>query len=245
LSDNSEKAEITLAHQGGVSEISFFNPKANSLTGSQLIELCAAIDNASSESSTKLIYLFSRGDGAFSAGASFEEFKAIKTYEQAREFFGGFARLMMAMKNSSKPIVLRVQGKVVGGGLGIVSCADYVIASSDASARLSEIGLSIGPMTIGLAVERKIGVGNFSAMTLDTEWRDSDWAMKVGLYSQVCSDSKSLNDCVKERLGQLSKVSPLALSENRKMLWEGTNHWESTLEERIDSVAKLFIAAHK
>jgi methylglutaconyl-CoA hydratase len=237
----SENGSLTVATSNNVSTICFFHEKANCFPLSLLQELSSAIRKCSNDTSSRVIFIKSDGAGAFSAGASFEEFKRIKTPQEAEEFFWGFANVMLAMRDSPKPIVLRVHGKVVGGGLGIVSCADYVIAHSSAAIRLSEIGLGIGPFTIGLGVERRIGNARFSALVLDAQWRSANWALESGLYSQVCESQEQLEDQLAVILVHLASLDPETLRANRKMLWEGTSYWDQLFKDRVETVSKLLL----
>lgn len=237
----SEPGSVTLATHEGISAIRFSHEKANCFPLQLLQQLGKAIRAASQDSSSNIILVSSSGDGAFSAGASFDEFKRITSTEEAEEFFWGFADVMLAMRESSKPIVTRVQGKVVGGGLGIVACSDYVIAHSSAAIRLSEIGLGIGPFTIGVAVERRIGNGRFSSLVLDAEWRTAEWAEQAGLYSQICTSIDELNIAVDAVSQHLLSVNPETLRQNRMMLWSGTSNWEAILKERVAVVADLLL----
>jgi methylglutaconyl-CoA hydratase len=238
---SSFQGEVGLSIVDGVAQITFSHPKANCFSRTQLEKLSDVISNAGLNSNVKIILLKSSGDRAFSAGASFDEFKKIKSVPEAKEFFMGFAKVILAMRNASKPIICRVHGKAVGGGVGIIAASDYVIACQAAHIRLSELELGLGPFTIGLALERKIGAAHFSNITLDSEWRDANWAKACGLYSRVAKDIIELDSIVEELLKKLSALSAAALAANKKLLWQGSDCWEKELDKRAQEVAELLL----
>ena len=170
----------------GVTTIEFFHPQSNSLPGKILEELAKEIHFAGTHAETKVIVLKSDGEKAFCAGASFDELLQIKTEAEGLQFFSGFAHVINAMRKCPKLIIVRIQGKCVGGGVGLAAAADYAIATEKADIKLSELAIGIGPFVVGPAVERKIGVAAFSALSIDaTMWRNSEWAKKKGLFAEA------------------------------------------------------------
>src|SRR6476620_2544928 len=163
--------------KNGIGTITFFHPQSNSMPGSQLAKLAAEIEKLGKNDEAKVIVLKSEGDKAFCAGASFDELIAIKDLETGLQFFSGFAAVINAMRKAPKFIIARVQGKAVGGGVGIASSAAYTIALDSASDKLSELAVGIGPFVVGPAVERKVGSSAFSQLTINaTEGQTAQWA---------------------------------------------------------------------
>ncbi len=189
-----------------------------------------------------MILLRSTGDGPFCAGASFAELTSISDAVVGKEFFMGFARAILAMTQSPKTIVTRVQGKVVGGGVGIVAASDYAIAVDSAAVRLSELAVGIGPFVVGPIIERKIGPGPFSAMALDADWRDAAWAERNGLYASIVHGVAELDAAVEARVDQLAKANPEALARIKAIAWHGTQHWPQLLEERAETSGTLVLS---
>src|SRR5437868_12600378 len=172
----------------GVTTIEFSHPQSNSLPLKILDELAQMIHRAGNDDETKLIILSSAGEKAFCAGASFDELVAIQTAEQGLQFFSGFAHVINAMRTCPKFIIARIQGKCVGGGVGLAAAVDYAIATENAEIKLSELAIGIGPFVVGPAVERRIGSSAFSQLAIDaTLWRNSDWAKRKGLFAEVHS----------------------------------------------------------
>ncbi|MBK6828838.1 MAG: enoyl-CoA hydratase/isomerase family protein [Chitinophagaceae bacterium] len=229
-------------HQG-VKAIEFFHPQSNSLPGALLRELASAITHAGEDPDAKLIVLRSAGDGAFCAGASFDELTAIKTEAEGLQFFSGFALVINAMRNCPKLIIGRIQGKCVGGGVGLAASVDYAIATEAADIKLSELAVGIGPFVVGPAVERKIGTSAFSQLAIDASmWRNAEWARRKGLFAEVHPDATALDEAIRRLSGTLAHSSPQAMAEMKKVFWKGTEHWETLLFERAAISGRLVLS---
>ena len=177
MSDPYVKEDI----QNGISTITFFHPAHNSLPGDILAKLAGTITAAGENDEVKVIILKSGGDRTFCAGASFKELININDAETGRVFFSGFANVINAMRKCPKFIIGRVQGKTVGGGVGVASATDYCMASKFASIKLSELNVGIGPFVVGPAVERKLGLTGMSQIAIDANtFYDAEWAKQKG-----------------------------------------------------------------
>jgi methylglutaconyl-CoA hydratase len=227
----------------GVTTITFFHPQSNSLPGQLLRELAEEITKAGKDENTKVIILQSEGDKAFCAGASFDELISIKDFETGRTFFSGFALVINAMRNASKFVIARVQGKAVGGGVGIASAADYTLAMDSASVKLSELAVGIGPFVVGPAVERKIGTSAFTSLAINaTEWQTAQWAKDKGLYVDIFKTVEDLDNAIAILADKLSKSNPEAMAMLKKVFWEGTENWDTLLFERAEMSGKLVLS---
>jgi methylglutaconyl-CoA hydratase len=189
-----------------------------------------------------VLVLKSSGSGAFCAGASFDELLAISTPKEATKFFSGFANVLNAMRNCSKIIVGRIHGKAVGGGVGIAAACDYAFATTESAIKLSELAIGIGPFVIEPAVTRKIGKSASTEMTLDTEWKSATWANQKGLYQKVYETPEELDLEITAFANKLASYNPEALSEIKKVLWEGTENWNTLLYERAEISGKLVLS---
>jgi methylglutaconyl-CoA hydratase len=226
----------------GVADICFGHPKSNSLPSAVLSALGEAIDTAGAQRDTRAIVLRSYGTGAFCAGASFDELSAIRDAATGKEFFMGFARVILAMTRCPKPIVARVHGKAVGGGVGVVAASDYAIATTNASLRLSELAVGIGPFVVGPVIERKIGPGAFGAMAIDADWRDADWGERHGLFARLTDDVAALDRAVAEFAAKLAVANPEATTRIKRVTWSGIDHWPRLLEERAAMSGTLVLS---
>jgi methylglutaconyl-CoA hydratase len=233
----------TERHQG-VTTIEFFHPQSNSLPGRLLEELTHAIHGAGNERDTRVIVLRSAGEKAFCAGASFDELLAIENAEQGLQFFSGFAHLINAMRKCPQFIIARIQGKCVGGGVGIAAAADYAIAVEGAEVKLSELAVGIGPFVVGPAVERKIGLAAFSSLSIDaTMWRNAEWARKRGLYAELHVTTEGMDESIRRLAENLVHSSPEAMAQMKEAFWKGTEHWDRLLLEKAAISGRLVLSA--
>lgn len=229
--------------QNNIATVEFFHPASNSFPSELLERLTKTFSELSSNNEVSVIVLKSEKEGAFCAGASFDELVEISNLKNGKEFFLGFANVINAMRSCSKLIVGRVQGKVVGGGVGLVAACDYCLATEAASIKLSELSIGIGPFVIEPVVSRKIGIAAFSELTLDaTNWQTAYWAKENGLYSRVFESIKELDIEVENFAIKLSKYNPSALKELKTIFWKGTENWEVLLEERAAISGKLVLS---
>lgn len=234
---------ITIEFKDKIATIEFYHPSSNSFPSYLLEELKLAFTTLSDNKTIQVIVLKSKGEGAFCAGASFDELLAVSDLESGTQFFSGFANVINAMRKCSKIIIGSVHGKAVGGGVGLVSACDYALATENASIKLSELAIGIGPFVIEPAVSRKIGKTAMSEITLAaTEWKNAQWAVSKGLYSKIFASTSELEEEVKKLSSQLASYNPEALSEMKKVLWEGTENWEKLLYERAAISGKLVLS---
>lgn len=229
--------------ENGIGKVEFYHPASNSLPGAILTDLAHAINDVGTDDRAKVIVLQSAGERSFCAGASFDELLAIGNEADGKKFFSGFALVINAMRKCHKFIIVRIQGRAVGGGVGIISAADYAIAVESASIKLSELAVGIGPFVVGPAVQRKIGVSGFSQLAIDaTEWRSADWARKHGLYAEVHHDVASVDEAVSALANKLAHSNPEAMTQLKKIFWEGTENWDELLNQRAAVSGKLVLS---
>ena len=228
---------------GNIATLLFFHPSSNSFPSTLLQQLTDEINTLSKNDSVSIIILKSAGTGAFCAGASFDELLSVSNYEEGSRFFSGFANVINAMRKCPKLIIGRIHGKAVGGGVGLASACDYSFATTKSEIKLSEIAIGIGPFVIEPAVSRKIGKMAMSEMTLNpTAWKTSKWAFEKGLFSEVFENIEDLDIRLEEYTNELSSYNPDALLEMKKVLWEGTSHWDSLLYERAAISGRLVLS---
>ncbi|MEO9023104.1 MAG: enoyl-CoA hydratase/isomerase family protein [Ginsengibacter sp.] len=227
----------------GITTIEFFHPQSNSMPGKLLDALAQEIHYAGTTEETKVIILKSAGDGAFCAGASFDELIAVQNEKEGMEFFSGFADVINAMRKCTKLIIGRIHGKCVGGGVGIASSVDYAIAVREVEVKLSELAIGMGPFVIGPAVKRKIGVSAFSQLAMDaTLWRNSDWAKQKGMFAEVHQSVTDMDESVERLATSLAHSNPAAMQELKQMLWSGTENWDTLLKERAAISGRLILS---
>lgn len=227
-----------------ITTIEFYHPQSNSLPGKILEELAHEIHFAGTHAETKVIVLKSAGDKSFCAGASFDELIRIENEAEGLKFFSGFANVINAIRKCPKFVIGRIQGKCVGGGVGLAAAVDYAIAVEGADVKLSELAVGIGPFVVGPAIERKIGTAAYSTLGIDaTGWRNSDWAKRKGLFSELHENTDNMDEAVHRLSNTLSHSSPEAMAEMKKVFWHGTDHWDDLLKERAAISGRLVLSS--
>lgn len=232
---------VTQEVKNNIAEITFGTPKSNSLPGEILELLAKTILESGKDQNVKAILLKSEGEKAFCAGASFDELLEIEELEKSKIFFGGFAKVLNAMRSCGKLVIVRVQGKTTGGGVGIACAADYCFATKDSAMALTELNLGIGPFVIGPYVERKIGKSAYSAMSIDADFRSADWCEKHDVYHSVSENIEKMDEEINAFMEKLSSRSSDALALIKKVSWEGTEHFDQLMPERILMSASLIL----
>ena len=234
---------VTINIKNRIGYIEFYHPNKNSMPSAILQKLKEAIDDAGANEAVNVIVLKSGGDRTFCAGASFNEVMAIEDVEQGKAFFSGFANVINTMRRCPKLIIGRVQGKVVGGGVGLAAATDYCLATKFAAIRLSELSIGIGPFVIEPAVTRKIGVAATSELTINAEsFFSAEYGKRKGLYAEVFYTLEALDDAINELAEKLSNYNPEALKRMKSVFWEGTAHWDTLLTERAEISGALVLS---
>lgn len=227
----------------GVATIEFSHPLSNSLPGKVLAKLANTITSLGEDDAVKIIVVRSAGDRAFCAGASFDELVAIDNLETGKVFFSGFANVINACRTCPKLIIGRVQGKAVGGGVGLAAAFDYTLATQHAFVKLSELAVGIGPFVVGPAVERKIGVSAMSQLAINaTEWQSAVWARSKGLYTAVYDKADAMDEAIDALVNKLCQSNPEAMRQLKQVFWQGTEHWDRLLAERAEISGQLVLS---
>lgn len=227
----------------GITTIEFHHPLSNSLPGRVLAKLANTITQVGQDERTKVIVLRSAGEKAFCAGASFDELISINDLETGKVFFSGFANVINAARKCPKFIIGRVQGKAVGGGVGMASAVDFCYATKFAAVKLSELAVGIGPFVVGPAVERKVGTSAMSMMAINaTEWYAAEWAREKGLYAEVFESVEEMDEAISVLAKRLAHSNPEAMMLLKKVFWEGTENWDQLLSERAAMSGKLVLS---
>lgn len=232
---------VSIEHQ--VATVNFYHPSSNSMPSNLLKKLTEAFNILNSNNQVKVIILKSENNGAFCAGASFDELIAIDNEPDGLSFFSGFANVINAMRTCSKLIIGRAQGKAVGGGVGLLAATDYCFATDQAAIKLSEFTIGIGPFVIAPAVERKMGIAALSELTINaTQWHNAYWAKEKGLFARVFDSVDEMDKEIELLSLKVANYNPEALKLMKRVLWKGTDHWDSLLLERAALSGKLVLS---
>lgn len=237
------EAFVTSQTDRGIGTITFYHPQSNSMPGIQLQSLVAEIEKLGNDDAVKVIVLKSEGDKTFCAGASFDELISIKDLKAGKEFFSGFAGVINAMRKVPKFIIASIQGKAVGGGVGIAAAADYALATESAAVKLSELTIGIGPFVIEPVVKRKIGLAAFMELSINAkEWQTAGWAKSKGLYAETFETIAELDEAVDKIAVSLSGYNPDAMKHLKKTSWEGTDDWDTVLANKAAISGELVLS---
>ncbi|WP_417609644.1 enoyl-CoA hydratase/isomerase family protein [Owenweeksia hongkongensis] len=243
MQDPTQQGHVETFIENGLATIQFFHPMSNSLPGKLLAKLAESITEAGNNDEVKVILLKSEGERAFCAGASFDELTSIEDFETGKKFFSGFANVINAMRKCPKLIIGRVQGKAVGGGVGLASSVDYCFATKHAAVKLSELAVGIGPFVVGPAVERKLGLSGMSELAINaTEWRDAQWAESRGLYNHTFDTVEEMDEAIEKLVAKLRKSNPDAMESLKKVFWRGTDDWDNLLIERAELSGRMVLS---
>lgn len=243
MENQNTNGSLFVKTENGIGSITFAHPLSNSLPGNLLNRIANAFEELGKDSNTKVILFQSEGDRAFCAGAALNELVAIENKEDGAAFFSGFANVINAMRKCGKFVVGRIQGKAVGGGVGLIGACDYVFATENASVKLSEISIGIGPFVIEPILSRKIGLAATSQLSIDaTHWQNAYWAKEKGLFSQVFENAKEMDKALYELLEKLASYNPASMAALKTSFWKGTDHWDELLLERAKLSGTLVLS---
>ena len=237
------QGSVTLEIKNNIGTIEFFHPQSNSLPSEILNKLASTISQAGTNDEVKVVIIKSKGDRAFCAGASFNELSSIDNFSDGKKFFMGFANVINACRKCPKLLICRVQGKAVGGGVGMACAGDYCFATKYASIKLSELAVGIGPFVVGPAVEKKSNVSAYSTLSINaTRWFTSSWAREKGIYSEVYDTNEEMDKEINKLAEKLTNSNPEAMKKLKEAIWSNTNHWDELLEKRAEYSGQLVLS---
>ena len=237
------QGSVTLEIKNNIGTIVFFHPQSNSLPSEILNKLASTISQAGTNDEIKVVIIKSKGDRAFCAGASFDELSSINNFSDGKKFFMGFANVINACRKCPKLIICRVQGKAVGGGVGLACAGDYCFATKYASIKLSELAVGIGPFVVGPAVEKKSSVSAYSTLSINaTKWFTASWAREKGIYTEVYDTKEEMDHEINNLAENLTNSNPEAMKKLKEAIWSNTDHWDELLEKRAEYSGQLVLS---
>ena len=237
-----EYGSLYVHNENGIATVEFFHPASNSLPSELLDRIEKSFIDLSDDPKVNVIILKSEKDRAFCAGASFDELLNIDNPKDGFKFFNGFGKVILAMINCKKPIIGRVQGKSVGGGVGLIAACDLVYATETAAIKLSEISIGIGPFVIEPVISHKIGIATTAVLSLQpTQWQNAYWAKDNGLYARVFENIKALDEAVQLQAEQWNSYSNEAMQQLKKVIWHNTEHFKELMQKRAETSGNLVL----
>jgi len=236
------EGSVRISRDAGIGTLEFFHPAANSLPGALLAQLVSGVEELGTDPEVRVIILKSHGVRTFCAGASFSELASISDIESGHRFFMGFAHVINAMRKCPKIIIGMVQGKTVGGGVGLAAATDYCLGTRSACIRLSELAIGIGPFVVGPAVERRLGKAAYAQLAINAkEWFRAEWALDKGFYASLYEDYENLEDGAYLLAKELSAYSPEAMKRLKEVLWADATDWDELLHSRARISGELVL----
>ncbi len=197
---------IAVAVADGVATVTLNRPERRNAIGPQMAnELLWAFADAADDASVRAIVLTGAGK-AFCAGGDFQQMTAGADAD-ALPHRGDYADLLLAMTRSPKPIVARVNGHAMGGGLGLVAASTFALASTDAQLGTPEIDVGLFPMMIMAVLARLVPRRRLLEMMLLGERMSADEAARVGLVSRAVAPGE-LDAAVAALCAKVASKSP-------------------------------------
>jgi enoyl-CoA hydratase/carnithine racemase len=200
---------VTVAE--GVASVTLNRPEVrNALNGTMIRELEQAVSALEANPHARVIVLAGAGDRAFCAGADLKGMSERGTTLQARDSFGGLARILEAMARMKTPLVAKVHGFALAGGCGLAAGCDIVIAAEDAVFGLPEIKVGLLPLIVMAPILRSVGRKRGMLMILSGEQVPAREACEMGLVSRLVPRAE-LDSAVETLARTLAGFSPTAL----------------------------------
>lgn len=213
-------APVVLQLDGGVLTIALNRPEShNAMNPAMITRLTAVFQDLPARDDVRVVVLTGNGR-SFCAGADLGYMLEAAGYDFDQNVADSEAifDLMRAIDECPKPVVGRINGTAIGGGMGLVSCCDVAIAVARARFGFSEVRLGLVPAVISPFVLAKIGVANGREFFLTGERFDAHTAQRIGLVQQVVADEAALDTAVQDRVAQLLQGAPEALAAAKALI---------------------------
>ena len=216
---------LLVEEAGGVLSVTLNRPEVHNAFNDELI--AEAIDLFGGEAVRSARAVVLRGSGPnFCAGADLNWMSRRVHYtrdENVRDS-AQLAKMYALINECPAPVVGRIQGAAIGGGVGLVAVCDIAVAAPGAKFGLSEVKLGILPAVISPYVIAKIGQTHARALFLTGERFDADRAMRVGLVHRIAEDTTALDGAVNETIEQIKTSGPQAVRECKKLIAHVVSH---------------------
>lgn len=237
---------LLLEARNGVGIVWLNRPELrNALNADMVRELKAALRQLEQDDSVRAIVLAAAGE-AFCAGADLNGMKAMAQASRAQNLASAreSAALWHSIDRLRKPIIARVHGAAIAGGMGLVAACDMAIASTDASFSLSETRLGLLPATVGPYVLRAIGMRAMRRYALSAERFNAAEAYRIGLVHDLCPPEE-LDGRINDLLGALMDCAPGAIAACKDLLraLDGRAIDDALMEDTAHRIADIRASA--
>ena len=233
-------APVTQELAGSVLTVTLNRPDLhNAMNPAIVAALTDIFNDLPARDDVRAVVLTGRGR-SFCAGADLAAMRAAADFTFDQNVADGRAifDLMLAIDRCPQPVVGRVNGPAIGGGVGLVSCCDIVVAVERAVFAFSEARLGIVPAVISPFVLAKIGPAAARELFLTGERFDARRARAIGLVHHVV-DEEELDAAVAERVGQLLQAAPGAQTTVKELIHTvAFRPKESTRDYTAETIAR-------
>ncbi len=211
----------------------------NILSTPVLNDLVSAFGQLRDQPAVRVLVLRGSGDKAFVAGADIKEMRALDT-DSARAFIDRLRQACEAARSFPVPVIARIPGWALGGGLELAAACDLRIASNRAQFGMPEVKVGIPSIIHAALLPRLLGTARASWLLLTGDNVDAAQALAWGLVDQVVPLER-LDDEVGRLAQQLAGYGPQALRQQKRLLraWERQPLDEAILQG-VDEFASAF-----
>ena len=237
---------ITQIDSRGVAQVTLNNPdKHNAFDDQMIIELTNAFNALAANANVRIMLLKSEGK-SFSAGADLDWMKrmASYSYQQNLNDARALAAMLKALHQMPIPTIARVQGATFGGAVGLISCCDIALASSNASFALSEVKIGLVPSTISPYVIAAIGERHAKRYFVTAERFDANTALQIDLVHEAVEKSL-LDDKVEQLITAILSNGPEAVVAAKQLVFavSGKAVDSSLIEHTCEVIAGIRVSA--
>lgn len=231
------KKEILLEIKNQIATITINRPEVkNALNQSIITELITSFESITADESVKCVILTGESKEAFCSGADLKEFAAKKSLEEKTEYFEALAKLITVIRSCPKPVIAKVQGYALAGGLALVAAADIVLTTNNAKFALPELKVGMVPGIVMLALEEVINRRALNYLSFSADIIDADEALQIGLVSKIYARNV-LDEKTRELAEEICGFSKESLATTKRMLHSGSMSLDQKLALRAKEMA--------
>ena len=234
------RTELETRAGGVVARITIDNPrKLNILSRTSLQDFVKAVEEVKANTSVRAVVVTGAGEKAFIGGADLETLGSLNP-KSAREFIGLIHAACAALRDCPVPVIARINGWCLGGGLELAACCDLRIAADSAAFGMPEVRLGIPSVVEAAVLPRLIGAGRARWLVMTGETIGAAEALVWGLVEKIAV-KENLDQFVNSALDAILAGEPAAIRAQKRLckLWEEAPLFES-IEVSIDEFAKSY-----
>lgn len=216
-------ANLLLARDGPIATVTINRAEArNALDSPTIAALNGVFAELARDASVRAVVLRGAGDAAFSAGADLKEIAALTGLPARRVYFGAIAELLETIHRMPQPVIARVAGWALAGGMGLAAGCDFALAADNAKFGLPEITLGLFPMVVMAPILRLCGPRAAIELALSGERIDARRAYELGLVTRVVP-APELDREVDRLVRRLAGFSPLVLGMGKRAIYQSAS----------------------